>query len=132
MARHDSIHRYPRRRVPAELPFAKASLGQDAVRQRLYLGTGGLMFSRFDQLCVSYGCQISAWFLRELCAAGDDVAVSVQESFLIWNLLIVSSTSMWYTREEQSLLNSLWYCMSGVQLMVSRSITSARCLLMFV
>ncbi|KAF2112545.1 major facilitator superfamily domain-containing protein [Lophiotrema nucula] len=27
-------------------------------------------------------------------------------------------TSMWYTREEQSLLNSLWYCMSGVQLMV--------------
>ncbi|KAF4459575.1 MFS general substrate transporter [Fusarium albosuccineum] len=27
-------------------------------------------------------------------------------------------TTMWYTREEQSLLNSLWYCMSGVQLMV--------------
>lgn len=25
---------------------------------------------------------------------------------------------MWYTREEQSLLNSLWYCMYGVQLMV--------------
>ena len=28
-------------------------------------------------------------------------------------------TGMWYKREEQSLLNSLWYCMSGVQLMVS-------------
>ncbi|PNP42011.1 hypothetical protein TGAMA5MH_06190 [Trichoderma gamsii] len=27
-------------------------------------------------------------------------------------------TSMWYTRSEQSLLNSLWYCMTGVQLMV--------------
>lgn len=25
---------------------------------------------------------------------------------------------MWYTREEQPLLNSLWYCQSGVQLMV--------------
>lgn len=25
---------------------------------------------------------------------------------------------MWYTREEQSLLTSLWYCMTGVQLMV--------------
>ena len=25
---------------------------------------------------------------------------------------------MWYTREEQSMLNSLWYCMSGVNLMV--------------
>ena len=28
-------------------------------------------------------------------------------------------TSMWYTREEQSLLNALWYCMTGAQLMVS-------------
>ncbi|KAL7955567.1 MFS general substrate transporter [Trichoderma compactum] len=27
-------------------------------------------------------------------------------------------TSMWYTREEQSVLNSLWYCMIGLQLMV--------------
>ncbi|KAK4062352.1 hypothetical protein Trihar35433_9173 [Trichoderma harzianum] len=27
-------------------------------------------------------------------------------------------TSMWYTREEQSMLNSLWYCMTGLQLMV--------------
>ncbi|KAL6802701.1 MFS general substrate transporter [Trichoderma sp. SZMC 28013] len=27
-------------------------------------------------------------------------------------------TSMWYTREEQSVLNSLWYCMTGLQLMV--------------
>jgi len=27
--------------------------------------------------------------------------------------------SIWYTREEQSLFNSLWYCMHGVQLMVS-------------
>lgn len=27
-------------------------------------------------------------------------------------------TAMWYTREEQSLLTSLWYCMSGAQLMV--------------
>jgi hypothetical protein len=26
---------------------------------------------------------------------------------------------MWYKREEQSVLNSIWYCMSGVQLMVS-------------
>lgn len=25
---------------------------------------------------------------------------------------------MWYTREEQSLLNALWYCMTGLQLMV--------------
>jgi hypothetical protein len=33
---------------------------------------------------------------------------------------------MWYTREEQSLLNSLWYCMSGVQLMVSGSIFHPR------
>ncbi|CAI7595718.1 unnamed protein product [Penicillium bialowiezense] len=27
-------------------------------------------------------------------------------------------TGMWYKREEQSLLNSLWYCMSGLQLMI--------------
>ncbi|RAH41027.1 putative MFS transporter [Aspergillus brunneoviolaceus CBS 621.78] len=27
-------------------------------------------------------------------------------------------TSMWYRREEQSVLNSIWYCMYGVQLMV--------------
>lgn len=35
----------------------------------------------------------------------------VQPAFIIL-------TSMWYTREEQSLLTSLWYCMTGVQLMV--------------
>ncbi|PNP79743.1 hypothetical protein FNYG_06836 [Fusarium nygamai] len=28
------------------------------------------------------------------------------------------STSMWYTKREQSILTSLWYCMTGVQLMV--------------
>lgn len=82
MARHYFVHWHPRRGVPTELPFTKASLGQDAVRQRLYLGTCGLMFSRFDQLCVSYGSQISPWFLRELRTASDDVAVSVQQSFL--------------------------------------------------
>lgn len=27
-------------------------------------------------------------------------------------------TSMWWRREEQSVLTSLWYCMTGVQLMV--------------
>ncbi|KIW04987.1 hypothetical protein, variant [Verruconis gallopava] len=27
-------------------------------------------------------------------------------------------TSMWYTRREQAVLTSLWYCMTGVQLMV--------------
>ncbi|KAJ5962442.1 hypothetical protein N7501_007383 [Penicillium viridicatum] len=27
-------------------------------------------------------------------------------------------TGMWYKREEQSLLNSIWYCMSGVQLII--------------
>ncbi|KAJ5980414.1 hypothetical protein N7481_007712 [Penicillium waksmanii] len=27
-------------------------------------------------------------------------------------------TAMWYKREEQSLLNSIWYCMTGVQLMI--------------
>lgn len=27
-------------------------------------------------------------------------------------------TSMWYTREEQSMLTALWYCMTGLQLMV--------------
>ncbi|RAL08856.1 putative MFS transporter [Aspergillus homomorphus CBS 101889] len=27
-------------------------------------------------------------------------------------------TSMWYRREEQYMLNSIWYCMSGVQLMI--------------
>lgn len=27
-------------------------------------------------------------------------------------------TTMWYTREEQSLLTALWYCMTGAQLMV--------------
>ncbi|CAG9950641.1 unnamed protein product [Clonostachys rosea f. rosea IK726] len=31
---------------------------------------------------------------------------------------MMTLTTMWYTKEEQSLLNSLWYCMSGVQLMV--------------
>jgi MFS family permease len=31
---------------------------------------------------------------------------------------MMTLTTMWYTREEQSVLNSLWYCMSGVQLMV--------------
>ncbi|KAK1138293.1 hypothetical protein N8T08_003043 [Aspergillus melleus] len=27
-------------------------------------------------------------------------------------------TAMWYKREEQSVLNAVWYCMSGVQLMI--------------
>ncbi|KAL4938985.1 major facilitator superfamily domain-containing protein [Aspergillus oleicola] len=27
-------------------------------------------------------------------------------------------TSMWFTREEQTVLTSLWYCMTGVQLMI--------------
>ncbi|KAI2950737.1 hypothetical protein CBS147323_10665 [Aspergillus niger] len=27
-------------------------------------------------------------------------------------------TAMWYKREEQSVLNSIWYCMTGVQLMI--------------
>lgn len=35
----------------------------------------------------------------------------VQPTFIIL-------TSMWYTREEQALLTALWYCMTGVQLMV--------------
>ncbi|KAH7231571.1 hypothetical protein FSOLCH5_005005 [Fusarium solani] len=35
----------------------------------------------------------------------------VQPSFIIM-------TSMWYTKREQSILTSLWYCMTGVQLMV--------------
>jgi hypothetical protein len=30
----------------------------------------------------------------------------------------VTRTAMWYKREEQSVLNALWYCMSGVSLMV--------------
>jgi hypothetical protein len=28
-------------------------------------------------------------------------------------------TSMWYTKREQAILTSLWYCMTGVQLMAS-------------
>ncbi|OMP86105.1 putative transporter [Diplodia seriata] len=35
----------------------------------------------------------------------------VQPAFII-------ITAMWYTREEQAVLTSLWYCMMGVQLMV--------------
>jgi len=35
----------------------------------------------------------------------------VQPSFIIM-------TTMWYTKQEQSVLTSLWYCMTGVQLMV--------------
>ncbi|KAI1401843.1 putative MFS transporter [Hypoxylon fuscum] len=35
----------------------------------------------------------------------------VQPAFIIM-------TSMWYTKNEQSILTSLWYCMTGVQLMV--------------
>ncbi|KAF4545900.1 MFS transporter [Lasiodiplodia theobromae] len=35
----------------------------------------------------------------------------VQPTFIIL-------TAMWYTREEQAVLTSLWYCMMGVQLMV--------------
>ncbi|KAL4967187.1 putative MFS transporter [Aspergillus stella-maris] len=35
----------------------------------------------------------------------------VQPTFIIM-------TSMWFTREEQTLLTSLWYCMTGVQLMI--------------
>ncbi|KAI1643242.1 putative MFS transporter [Daldinia loculata] len=35
----------------------------------------------------------------------------VQPAFIIM-------TSMWYTKREQSILTSLWYCMTGVQLMV--------------
>ncbi|KAL2811580.1 major facilitator superfamily domain-containing protein [Aspergillus granulosus] len=35
----------------------------------------------------------------------------VQPAFIIM-------TSMWFTREEQTVLTSLWYCMTGVQLMV--------------
>ena len=30
-----------------------------------------------------------------------------------------TSQSMWFTREEQSVLTSLWYCQTGVSLMVS-------------
>lgn len=35
----------------------------------------------------------------------------VQPSFILM-------TSMWYTKREQAVLTSLWYCMTGVQLMV--------------
>ncbi|KAL2793245.1 major facilitator superfamily domain-containing protein [Aspergillus keveii] len=35
----------------------------------------------------------------------------VQPAFIIM-------TSMWFTREEQTVLTSLWYCMTGVQLMI--------------
>ncbi|KAF8856802.1 2-ketogluconate transporter [Acephala macrosclerotiorum] len=35
----------------------------------------------------------------------------VQPSFIIM-------TTMWYTKREQAVLTSLWYCMTGVQLMV--------------
>ncbi|KAL4869462.1 hypothetical protein BDV12DRAFT_196306 [Aspergillus spectabilis] len=35
----------------------------------------------------------------------------VQPAFIVM-------TSMWFTREEQTILTSLWYCMTGVQLMV--------------
>ncbi|KAF6807831.1 2-ketogluconate transporter [Colletotrichum sojae] len=35
----------------------------------------------------------------------------VQPTFIIM-------TAMWYTKPEQSILTSLWYCMTGVQLMV--------------
>jgi hypothetical protein len=29
---------------------------------------------------------------------------------------------MWYTKREQSILTSLWYCMTGVQLMVRNTL----------
>ncbi|KAL3477666.1 major facilitator superfamily domain-containing protein [Aspergillus californicus] len=35
----------------------------------------------------------------------------VQPAFIIM-------TAMWFTREEQTILTSLWYCMTGVQLMI--------------
>ncbi|KAL2814520.1 major facilitator superfamily domain-containing protein [Aspergillus cavernicola] len=35
----------------------------------------------------------------------------VQPAFIVM-------TSMWFTRQEQAVLTSLWYCMTGVQLMV--------------
>ncbi|TDZ21208.1 putative transporter [Colletotrichum orbiculare MAFF 240422] len=35
----------------------------------------------------------------------------VQPAFIIM-------TAMWYTKSEQSILTSLWYCMTGVQLMI--------------
>ncbi|EON65996.1 hypothetical protein W97_05239 [Coniosporium apollinis CBS 100218] len=55
--------------------------------------------------CKSFGSLMAVRFLLgffESC---------VQPTFVIL-------TSMWYTREEQSLLTALWYCMTGVQLMV--------------
>ncbi|KAI8941891.1 hypothetical protein NX059_000005 [Plenodomus lindquistii] len=40
-----------------------------------------------------------------------------QVSYLVHPTFIILTT-MWYTREEQSVLTSLWYSMTGVQLMV--------------
>lgn len=36
---------------------------------------------------------------------------TVQPAFIIM-------TAMWYTKSEQTVLTSIWYCMTGVQLMV--------------
>ena len=67
----------------------------------------------------------------ESCIQPAMMLMCVSFQFLIQKGFANSSsrTAMWYKREEQSVLNSIWYCMTGVQLMVCfpLSLLSYRC-----
>jgi hypothetical protein len=121
MAGNHPLYRHSCGRVPSEFPVAKVSLGEDALHQCVSLGRCSGMFCCFDPLCIAHGCSISVGFLRKLCPAGYDAAVSEplnpNTKFRVAKYY-VTRTAMWYKREEQSVLNALWYCMSGVSLMV--------------
>lgn len=59
----------------------------------------------------------------ESCVQPAFIIMYVQSEFRLKPTLRVADflcrTSMWYTKKEQAILTSLWYCMTGVQLMAS-------------
>jgi hypothetical protein len=121
MARNRPVYRHSCGRIPSEFLAAKVSPSQDALHQCVPLGRCSGMFCCIDPLWIVDGCSILLGFLRKLCPASYDATVSKFRNRKLDDCLskfYVISTAMWYKREEQSVLNAIWYCMSGVSLMV--------------
>ncbi|CZR65743.1 related to allantoate permease [Phialocephala subalpina] len=90
------VGEYPTNLLLQKLPVAK------------YLATNVFLWG-----CV-IACSAAAENFRSLMVVRFLLGVfesCVQPSFIIM-------TTMWYTKREQAVLTSLWYCMTGVQLMV--------------
>ncbi|KAI3482461.1 hypothetical protein L1887_54884 [Cichorium endivia] len=101
VARNDPLHGYPRRRIAPEPLASEAARGQAARRQCILLGAVVACSAASHNFASLMVVRFLLGFFES----------TVQPCFIL-------ITSMWYRRSEQAVLTSLWYCMSGVQLMV--------------